>query len=138
MGVDRLSHPNLVGLIGGCWTDGPDKLCLVLEFCERGTLKDLLVATATHELNHDWAHPFYTITFGIASCFRYFHHEQPSGEALLHRDMKPENILISDDFNSKVADLGASRRFDQEEAARRLADHEGDSMLSMTMVGTPP
>ena len=38
---------------------------------------------------------------------------------------------------SQIADLGASRRFDQDEVARRLADHEGASMLSMTMVGTP-
>ena len=97
-----LSHANLVSLVGGCWSDGPDKLCLVLEFCERGTLKDLLVATATHELKHDWGHPFYQITMGIASCFRYFHHEQPSGESLLHRDLKPENVLVSDDFEAKV------------------------------------
>ena len=97
-----LSHSNLVSLVGGCWSDGPDKLCLVLEFCARGTLKDVLVATATHELNHDWSHPFFKITMGIASCFRYFHHEQPSGEALLHRDLKPENVLVSDDFEAKV------------------------------------
>ena len=25
-----LRHENLVWLIGGCWTDGPDKLCIVL------------------------------------------------------------------------------------------------------------
>ena len=97
-----LSHENLVSLVGGCWSDGPDKLCLVLEFCERGTLKDLLTATATHKLKHDWGYPFYQITMGIASCFRYFHHEQPSGEALLHRDLKPENVLVSDDFEAKV------------------------------------
>ena len=102
-----LSHSNLVSLVGGCWSDGPDKLCLVLEFCARGTLKDVLVATATHELNHDWSHPFFKITMGIASCFRYFHHEQPSGEALLHRDLKPENVLISDTFEAKVRDDGA-------------------------------
>jgi len=98
-----LSHANLVGLVGGCWNDGPDKLCLVLEFCERGTLKDLLVATATHGLKHDWENPFYQITLGIAACFRYFHHEQPSGEALLHRDLKPENVLVSDNFEAKVS-----------------------------------
>ena len=98
-----LSHANLVGLVGGCWSDGPDKLCLVLEFCERGTLKDLLVATAAHELNHDWKHPFYQITMGITACFRYFHHEQPSGEALLHRDLKPENVLVNDSFEAKVS-----------------------------------
>ena len=132
-----LSHPNLVGLRGGVYNDGPDKLCLVLEFCPRGTVKDLLVATQSHDLPHNWQHPFFQITLGIAACFRYFHHEQPSGEALLHRDLKPENVLLADDFVAKVADLGCSRRYDQDEAVRRLADHEGASMLSMTMVGTP-
>ena len=97
-----LSHENLVILVGGCWSDGPDKLCLVLEFCGRGTLRDLLEATATHKLKHDWGHPFYQITMGIASCFRYFHHEQPSGEALLHRDLKSENVLIDEGFKAKV------------------------------------
>ena len=105
-----LSHGNLVSLVGGCWSDGPDKLCLVLEFCARGTLKDVLVATATHELNHNWSQPFFKITMGIASCFRYFHHEQPSGEALLHRDLKPENVLISDDFEAKARENGVQLR----------------------------
>ena len=36
-----LHHPNLVNLLGACWTDGPDKLCIVLEFCE-GSVADLL------------------------------------------------------------------------------------------------
>ena len=45
-------------------------------------------------------------------------------------DLKPDNVLVSDNFVAKVADLGASTRFDQEEALRRVADHEGDSMLS--------
>ena len=90
-----LSHPNLVRLHGGCWSDGPDKLCIVLELCIKGTLKDLLVATEDHKLiEHDWAHPFYKITSGIASCFRYFHHEQPSGDALIHRDLKPGNASV--------------------------------------------
>ena len=80
-----LKHENLVNLIGACWKDGPDKLALVIELCARGTLKDLLVATANHDLNHNWAFPFYGISAGITLCFRYFHHEQPSGEPLIHR-----------------------------------------------------
>ena len=37
-----LRHPNLVKLLGACWEEGPDKLCLVLEFCAKGSLRELL------------------------------------------------------------------------------------------------
>ena len=124
---------NLVNLVGGCWNDGPDKLAIVLEFCSLGTLKELLKMTQMHGLQHNWSHPFFRITLGIASCFRYFHHEQPSGEALIHRDLKPDNVLIAEGFVAKVADLGASTRFDQEEVDRRLAGGAFEAeLLTMT------
>ena len=39
------NHPNLVKLYGGCWNEGPDKLCLVLEFCPKGSLRTLMDGT---------------------------------------------------------------------------------------------
>ena len=33
-----LRHENLVQLHGGVWKEGADKLCIVLEFCARGSL----------------------------------------------------------------------------------------------------
>ena len=137
-----LSHPNLVRLYGGCWSDGPDKLCIVLEFCARGTLKELLVATDVRKLQHDWAHPFYEISLGVASCFRYFHHEQPSGEALIHRDLKSDNVMLAHNFEAKVGDLGESIRFNVDAAKKRRGEIEGEDEsyslnLTMTLVGTP-
>ena len=128
-----LRHACLVHLVGGCWEDGPDNLCLVLEYCGRGSLKDLLV---DEHAAHSWETPYYAVALGVASCFRYLHHEQPSGEPLIHRDLKPDNVMICDDLSPRVGDFGESTRFDQEEALRRLAEEKGDGMLSMTMVGT--
>ena len=127
-----LSHPNLVKLYGGCWNDGPDKLCIVLEFCSEGSLNDLLKRCASSNFN--WANPFHRIISEIAACFVYLHHEQAT-EALIHRDLKPDNVLIADGLVAKVADFGESRRFDSNQARKR--SDEDREIATMTMVGTP-
>ena len=59
-----LRHPNLVGIVGGCWTDGPDKLCIVLEYCSRGSLGGMV----KHQSN-TWEEHYYEIALGVARCF---------------------------------------------------------------------
>ena len=118
-----LRHPNLVGLVGGCWTDGPDKLCIVLEYCSKGTLGGM-----TKDPSNTWEGHYYEIALGVARCFVYLHHEQP-GEPLIHRDLKPDNVLIAGDGTAKVADFGESTRFEDTRAAE-----EDDGALSMTRV----
>ena len=48
----------------------------------------------------------YKILKGIGSALRYLHHK--CNPCILHRDIKPDNILVDDDFNAKVADFGLS------------------------------
>ena len=117
-----LRHSNLVNMVGASWKDGPDKLCLVLEFCSLGSVNDLFKAA-----EYTWATAYYGIALGTARCFRYLHHEQPNGRALLHRDLKSDNVLVSDDLSPKVADFGESRQYDAAE----------DDDETMTLCGTP-
>ena len=42
---------------------------------------------------------------------------------VIHKDLKPENVLMAEAMTPKVADFGVSR--------------EGDDMMTMTAVGTP-
>ena len=123
-----LHHPNLVKLYGGCWNEGADKLCIVLEYCSGGSLKDVLGSGFSSEVG-TWASPRFGMAMGVAQCMRYLHHDL--NEPLIHRDLKPDNILVAEDHVTKVADFGESRHFDT-----RLAKEEGAADLVMTFVGT--
>ena len=122
-----LHHPNLVRLLGGVWNEGADKLCIVLEFCANGSLKSFL-----KEDPGTWAGVRHGLAIGTAKGLAYLHHEL--AEPLIHRDIKPDNILVGDDVVAKLADFGESRRFDKKEARRNSL--EGEDALSMSMVGT--
>ncbi len=119
-----LNHPNLVKFYGGVWSEGADKLCLVLEYCSRGSLLTLM--DGTKRLG-TWADPRFNLALGIAQCFKYLHHGL--NDPVIHRDLKPDNVLVSEDLQSKVADFGESRFFDEK---RRL----DSGAMTMTMVGT--
>lgn len=74
----------------------------MLEFCEGGDLQTLIQHTRnTKEHIHEctiW-NIFRDITHGL----QYFHNN-----GVLHRDMKPENVLLNDDQNAKISDFGLS------------------------------
>ena len=122
-----LQHSNLVRLYGGCWKDGPDKLCIVLEFCHNGSM-DALLKRAARAASLSWSSTFGKLMSGIAMCFKYLHFDSPGGAALVHRDLKPSNVLISKEFDAKVADFGESTQM-------RVVENR--ARLTMTMVGTP-
>ena len=127
-----LHHKNLVRLYGGVWIEGADKLCIVLEYCKLGSLNTFLAEEAG-----TWEDLRHGLALDVASCLSYLHHDMK--EPLIHRDMKPENVLIGEGVVAKVADFGESTRYDAELAKQKGSDkrssNAGDA-LSMTMVGT--
>ena len=131
--VAPIRHPNCVELIGGCWEDGPDKLCIVLEFCPLGSVVDLL-----KDEDNSWSSPYHSIATDITQGFVYLHHGQP-GNPLIHRDLKPANVLIAKGIVAKVADFGESIRFNMKEASKLAKDgkHAGKADV-LTMVSLDP
>ncbi|HSV68101.1 MAG TPA: Stk1 family PASTA domain-containing Ser/Thr kinase [Mycobacteriales bacterium] len=147
--VARLSHPNVVSV----YDQGADAghVFLVMELVRGHTLRDLLrpgslapaLALSVME----------SVLSALAAAHR---------AGLVHRDVKPENVLISADGAVKVADFGLARAIAQasattqtgimmgtvayvapEQVARGAADARSDVyaagiMLYELLTGTPP
>uniref|UniRef100_A0A0E0M4V9 non-specific serine/threonine protein kinase n=1 Tax=Oryza punctata TaxID=4537 RepID=A0A0E0M4V9_ORYPU len=110
--IARMHHLNLVRMWGFC-ADKEQRM-LVYEYVPNGSLdKYLFVATATGEGEGDSKRPLldlhtrYRIALGVARAIAYLHEE--CLEWVLHCDIKPENILLEDDFCPKVSDFGLSK-----------------------------
>uniref|UniRef100_A0A1D1Z0D0 RING-type E3 ubiquitin transferase n=1 Tax=Anthurium amnicola TaxID=1678845 RepID=A0A1D1Z0D0_9ARAE len=96
-----IRHPNMVLLMGAC----PEYGCLVYEYMANGSLEDRLFCHSnTAPLS--WQHRF-RIAAEIATGLLFLHQTKP--EPLVHRDLKPGNILLDHNLVSKIADVGLAR-----------------------------
>lgn len=76
---------------------------MVLEFFPRGSLQHYLQENADLL---SWARDKIHIAIGIAKALEYLHARAPP---LIHRDLKSNNILLSDTLEPKLIDFGVSR-----------------------------
>jgi serine/threonine-protein kinase len=98
--VARLKDPGLVAVYDqGLGDHGAGLPYLVMELIEGGTLRELLRERGPMP-PHAVAAVLTPILGGLAAAHR---------SGLVHRDVKPENVLISDDGEVKIADFGLVR-----------------------------
>jgi len=96
-----LRHPHIVALLETF--NLPDKLCIVMEFCRGGELKNLVDTEGP--LSEDRA---YSIAIQICEAMRFCHNS-----SVVHRDLKMENLLFADSMQLmiKVVDFGIAGAF---------------------------
>ncbi|XP_002527534.2 G-type lectin S-receptor-like serine/threonine-protein kinase At5g24080 [Ricinus communis] len=119
--IARMHHLNLVRLWGFCAEKG--QRILVYEYVPNGSLDKYLfpagqLASSGSEMEMgplaidgpkpilDWGIR-YRIALGVARAIAYLHEE--CLEWVLHCDIKPENILLGDDFCPKISDFGLAK-----------------------------
>ncbi|CAD6237290.1 unnamed protein product [Miscanthus lutarioriparius] len=119
--IGRINHMNLVRIWGFC-SQGKHKL-LVYEYVENESLDRHLFGT---DRTLPWRER-YRIALGTARGLAYLHHE--CLEWVIHCDVKPENVLLTREFDAKIADFGLAKLSKRDGAA-------GDSMQLSHMRGT--
>ena len=96
-----IRHPNMVLLLGAC----PEYGCLVYEYMANGSLDDRLFRRGNSPVM-PWQLRF-RIAAEIGTGLLFLHQTKP--EPLVHRDLKPGNILLDHNWVSKISDVGLSR-----------------------------
>lgn len=95
LSISRLSHPNIVQIFDRGETEN-SHYYIAMEYVAGGTLKDRIIREGPLELRKAAE-----VAAQVASALRIAHEN-----GIIHRDIKPQNILVSESGDVKVADFG--------------------------------
>lgn len=107
MSIGEIKHQNLVQLRGFCVED--EHRMLVYELMENGSLNKLLFGVkASGKSKLQWERRR-AIAIDAARALAFLHDERGQKRAVIHCDVKPENILLNENWVAKVSDFGLAK-----------------------------
>jgi serine/threonine protein kinase len=98
--VAQLQHPNIVTVIDRGEAD--DRQFIVFEYIDGENLKELVVRKGRLDIREALE-----IAVEVARGLAFAH-----AQGLVHRDVKPQNVLLNGDGRAKVTDFGIARSVD--------------------------
>ncbi|XP_073132508.1 probable receptor-like protein kinase At5g20050 [Henckelia pumila] len=107
--IASIQHVNLVRLLGYCIASAGPRF-LVYGFVFNGSLDNWIFPKTGGRGRRSGCLPWNSrcrVALDVAKALSYLHHDCRS--CILHLDVKPENILIDEDFRAVVADFGISK-----------------------------
>ncbi|PSS33587.1 Leaf rust 10 disease-resistance locus receptor-like protein kinase [Actinidia chinensis var. chinensis] len=106
--ISRTSHVNVVALLGFCFER--NRRALVYEFMAKGSLDKFIYENDCHlELR-----TLYQIAIDTARGLEYLH--RGCSTRIVHFDIKPQNILLDEDFSPKISDFGLAQLCQRKES----------------------
>jgi len=125
--MSKLHHPNIVQFLG--YIDDP--FIIIMEYIPKSNLqKNISFLSKYQKVN---------IMRDILKALAYIHNRQPS--SLIHRDIKPTNILLTKSKTAKISDFGLSKyynifRINSHNAIHQLDNNEIFNTELTNNVGT--
>ncbi|WVZ69187.1 hypothetical protein U9M48_018013 [Paspalum notatum var. saurae] len=120
--ISRTSHVNIVSLLGFCLQGS--KRALIYEYMPNGSLDRYTFASNSAEGDNtlSWDKLF-DIVVGIARGLEYLHNG--CNTRIVHFDIKPQNILLDQNFCPKISDFGLAKLCRQKESKISLVGARG-------------
>lgn len=109
--IGSIHHHHLVRLRGFC-AEGTHRL-LVYEYMANGSLDRWIFRKNKEEFMLDW-NTRYNIAVGTAKGLAYLHED--CDVKIVHCDIKPENVLLDDNYLAKVSDFGLAKLMTREQS----------------------
>ncbi|XP_008245710.2 PREDICTED: rust resistance kinase Lr10-like [Prunus mume] len=116
----QIHHVNVVRLVGIC-ADGFIH-ALVYEYLPNGSLQNFLSSADNKNSFIGWD-KLQDIALGIAKGIEYLH--QGCDQRILHFDIKPQNVLLDQDFTPKVSDFGLAKFCAKDQSAISMTTARG-------------
>mmetsp|Transcript_1563 Transcript_1563/g.2809 ORF Transcript_1563/g.2809 Transcript_1563/m.2809 type:complete len:543 (-) Transcript_1563:63-1691(-) len=126
--MKSLDHKNIVKFYGVQEDESGKMIFMLMEFMPRGTLMESSKPDNTEPLSEKRAlEAFVDVLCGM----EYLH-----AQKVVHRDIKPDNLLLSASGTVKITDFGTSKLCKGHPDYEKDSAHEGHTS-SNAMVGTP-
>lgn len=99
----KLNHKNVIKLVDIMFNEEKQKLYIVMEYCVT-VLQELFDRAPGNKLPISQAHYYFV---QLIDGLEYLH-----GQGIIHKDIKPSNLLINNSNVIKITDLGVSEQLD--------------------------
>jgi [calcium/calmodulin-dependent protein kinase] kinase len=104
--MKKLNHGNLVSLIEVLDDPSEDSLYMVMEMCKKGVIMKVGLEERADPYDDEHCRCWFRdLILGI----EYLH-----AQGIVHRDIKPDNCLVTNDDVLKVVDFGVSEMFEKD------------------------
>ncbi|KAF6145246.1 hypothetical protein GIB67_041441 [Kingdonia uniflora] len=107
--IGSVDHAHLVCLRGSCshMAETGETFFIVYDLFLKGSLDTWIFPKAGQNVGFLSWKQRYRVAIEVGKALGYLHHE--CSKKILHLDIKPDNILLDDDFRAVVSDFGLSK-----------------------------